>query len=53
VEEVTERIAVSFPDLAMTREMTRERRLWQAQAIGACERPRADLGSGRHHRRMV
>jgi ubiquinone/menaquinone biosynthesis C-methylase UbiE len=37
VEEVTERVAVSFPDLAMTR----ERRLWQAQAIGAVESPRA------------
>jgi SAM-dependent methyltransferase len=36
VEVVTERIAVSFPDLALTR----ERRLWQAQAIGVFETTR-------------
>ncbi len=33
VRQVTERVAVSFPDIALTR----ERRLWQAQAIGAFE----------------
>jgi ubiquinone/menaquinone biosynthesis C-methylase UbiE len=33
VPQVTVRVARSFPDLAMTR----ERRLWQAQAIGAFE----------------
>jgi ubiquinone/menaquinone biosynthesis C-methylase UbiE len=37
VAEVTGRIVASFPDLAMTR----ERRMWQAQAIGAFETPRA------------
>jgi hypothetical protein len=31
---VTERVVVSFPDLAMTR----ERRLWQARALGGFER---------------
>jgi ubiquinone/menaquinone biosynthesis C-methylase UbiE len=37
VPMVTERVVVSFPDLAMTR----ERRLWQAQALGVFESPRA------------
>jgi ubiquinone/menaquinone biosynthesis C-methylase UbiE len=37
IQQVTKRVVVSFPDLANTR----ERRLWQAQAIGVFESPRA------------
>jgi ubiquinone/menaquinone biosynthesis C-methylase UbiE len=37
IQQVTERVVVSFPNLTMTR----ERRLWQAQALGVFESPRA------------